>query len=251
MSSNPTQAQRAQAQAGPTEQEKISWIFSDLDQAGLEELKKLLRPIEYDKGEVIFQEGEPAFGLYIICEGRVKLAKRSSKGKRQILKLLGPGELLGEKTMFDQETYTAYAKTLEPTKVYFIERTAFLDFLRRHPEVALKLIEKLARELKAFQNRLLETSYEGSMERLARLLLTVGDNCGVEEDGKLYIGLELSRAELAEMAGISPETAIRTLSRLRERGLIETAGHKIYILDREGLEELAEPFQPVTKENLL
>ena len=223
------------------------WIFSNLGEEGQKELAGLLRPIEYGKDEVIFQEGEPAFGLYIICHGRVKLAKRSTKGKRQILKLLGPGEILGEKTMFDQEVYTAYAKTLEPTKLYFIERRAFLDFLRRYPAVALNLIEKLARELKGFQNRLLEVSYEGSTERLARLLLTVGESCGVPEGDKLYLGLELSRAELAEMAGISTETAIRTLSRLKERGLIEIDHHKIYIRDRAGLEQLVEPFFPSTK----
>lgn len=227
------------------------WIFSVLSEEGQRELASLLRPIEYDKDEVIFQEGEPAFGLYIICRGRVKLAKRSSKGKRQILKLVGPGEFLGEKTMFDQEVYTAFAKTLEPTKLYFIERGAFLDFLLRHPQVAINLIEKLARELKSFQNRLLEISYEGSTERLARLLLKVGEVCGVKEDRRLYLGVELSRAELAEMAGISTETAIRTLSRLRERGLIDLEGHKIYIRDREGLERLAEPSSPLSRENHL
>lgn len=227
------------------------WIFDTLNEEGQRELAELVRPIEYGKDEVIFQEGEPAFGLYIICHGRVKLAKRSTKGKKQILKLLGPGEVLGEKTMFDQEVYTAYAKTLEPTKLYFIERAAFLDFLRRHSVVALNLIEKLARELKGFQSRLLEVSYEGSIERLARLLLTVVESCGVPEGDRLYLGLELSRAELAEMAGISTETAIRTLSRLKERGLIEIEGHKIYIRDREGLEQLVEPFFPAPKENLL
>jgi len=216
------------------------WIFSSLSEEGQKELGRLLRPIDYDKDEVIFQEGEPAFGLYVICRGRVKLTKRSSKGKRQILKLVGPGEILGEKTMFDQEVYTAFAKTLEPTRLYFIERNAFIDFLYRHPQVAINLIEKLARELKSFQNRLIEISYEGSTERLARLLLKVGEVCGVEEDQRLYLGVELSRAELAEMAGVSTETAIRVLSRLRERGLIELEGHKIYIRDREGLERLAE-----------
>lgn len=227
------------------------WVFSALSEEGQRELAGLLRPIEYDKDEVIFQEGEPAFGLYIICRGRVKLTKRSSKGKRQILKLVGPGEFLGEKTMFDQEVYTAFAKTLEPTKLYFVERGAFLDFLLRHPQVAINLIEKLARELKSFQSRLLEISYEGSTERLARLLLKVGEVCGVKEDRRFYLGVELSRAELAEMAGISTETAIRTLSRLREGGLVELEGHKIYIRDREGLERLAQPSSALTRENRL
>jgi len=228
-----------------------SWIFVGLNAEGHEELARLVRRIEYSKDEVIFQEGEPAFGFYLICHGRVKLAKRSSKGKRQILKLLGPGEILGEKTMFDQEVYTAYAKTISPTSLYFIERVAFLDFLSRYPNVALNLIEKLSRELKGFQQRLLEVSYGGSIGRLARLLLTVGESCGVPERERVYLGLELSRAELAEMAGISTETAIRTLSRLRERGLIEIEGHKIYLRNREGLEKLAEPSFPATRENLL
>lgn len=228
-----------------------SWLFSDLGEEGQRELEKVVKSIEYEKGEIIFQEGEPAFGLYIICEGRVKLAKRSSKGKRQILKLLGPGEILGEKTMFDQETYTAYAKTLERTRVKFIERETFLSFLNKHPSVALKLIEKLSRELKGFQNKLIEASYEGSTARLARLLLMVGQECGVEEQEGLYIGVELSRAELAEMAGISTETAIRTLSRLKDRRLIALDGHKIYLLDMEGLEKLTEPFLSTLKENLL
>lgn len=227
------------------------WIFADLSAEGREELAGLIRRIEYGKDEVVFQEGEPAFGLYFICQGRVKLAKRSSKGKRQILKLLSPGEILGEKTMFDREVYTAYAKTLGPASLFFIERRACLGFLHRHPKVALKLIEKLSRELKGFQQRLLEVSYGGSIERLARLLLTVGESCGVPEGDRLYLGLELSRAELAEMAGISTETAIRTLARLKEHGLIGIKGHKIYIRDREGLGKLGEPLFPSTRENLL
>jgi CRP/FNR family transcriptional regulator len=230
---------------------ECSWIFAGLDVGGIAEIRAMSRPITYEKGEIIFQEGEPAFGFYIICSGKVKLAKHSLGGKRQILKLLGPGEMLGEKTMFDREVYTAYAKTLEKTKVNFLEREAFIDFLRRYPSVSFKIIEKLSRELKGFQSKLIETSYEGSAERLARLLLLMSEDYGMEEDGGLYIGVDLSRTELAEMAGISPETAIRTLSRMKERGIIALKGHKIYILDKESLSEIAEPFQVALRENLL
>jgi len=230
---------------------ECSWIFKDLSEEELAELEKMMRFLEYDKDETIFQEGERAFGFYIICSGKVKLAKRSMSGKTQILKLLGPGEILGEKTMFDRETYTAFAKTLEKTRLHFIERENFLHFLNKHPVVALKIIEKLSRELKGFQSKLMETSYESSMERLARLLLLMSKEYGTEEEDGLYIGVELSRAELAELAGISTETAIRTLSRFKERGLIELKGHKIYILNKEGLSKLAEPFLVTLRENLL
>jgi len=228
-----------------------SWLFSDLDEEAQEKLRRMSRPLHYPKGEVIFEEGEPAFGFYIICRGKVKLAKHSLTGKKQILKLLGPGEILGEKTLFDREVYTAYAETIEETTLHFLEREPFIAFLKEHPEVALRFIEKLSRELKAFQDKLMETSYEGSTKRLARLLLLLGKQYGTQGEKGLDIGVELSRQELAELAGISTETAIRILSRLKDRGLIALEGPKIYILDREGLGELAEPFLITLKENLL
>ena len=82
---------------------ECSWLFSGLGSETLEAIREMSRSLQYPKGEVVFQEGEPAFGLYIICKGKVKLAKHSLRGKKQILKLLGPGELLGEKTLFDRE----------------------------------------------------------------------------------------------------------------------------------------------------
>ena len=230
---------------------ECSWLFSGLGSETLETIRQMSRSLQYPKGEVIFQEGEPAFGLYIICKGKVKLAKHSLRGKKQILKLLGPGEVLGEKTLFDREVYTAYAETLEETTLHFIEREPFIAFLRGHPEVALKFIEKLARELKAFQDKLMEASYEGSLERLARLLLLMGKQYGVQTEKGLDIGMELSRQELAELSGVATETAIRMLSRLKDRGLIALEGSKIYIVDREGLSKLAEPFLVALKENLL
>jgi CRP/FNR family transcriptional regulator len=230
---------------------ECSWLFASLSKSALEQIHNMTRQFQYPKGEIIFQEGEPAFGLYIICSGKVKLAKHSLKGKKQILKLLGPGEILGEKTMFDREIYTAYAETLEETKLHFIEREPLLDFLRTHPEVSMRFIEKLSREIKAFQDKLMETSYVGSLERLARLLLLMGKEYGVQSEKGLDIGVELSRQEIAEMAGISTETAIRMLSRLKERGLVALEGPKIYILDKDELGGLAEPFLIALKENLL
>lgn len=229
---------------------ECSWIFSELEEKGKAVLRAMAKTITYAKGELIFQEAEPAFGFYVICEGKVKLAKHSPHGKKQILKLLGPCELLGEKTMFDHEVYTAYAQTLERTRVNFFQREQFLEFLKHHTEVALKVIEKLSREIKGFQDKLMETSYEGSQERLARLLLLMAKEYGIPESKGTYIGIELSRQELAELAGISTETAIRMLSRFKERGFIELEGHKIYIVNEASLSALAE-VQISPKENLL
>ncbi len=215
-------------------------IFSDLKEKDLEKLRESTRKIKYGQGEIIFQEGAPAFGFYLIFEGMVKLVKRSMRAKSQILKIAGPGEILGETTLFDKGSHNAYAKTLEPVVVGFIERGDFFYFLERHPKTIFRLYERLSEELKAFQNKLAERSYSSSKERLARLILYLGKS-----------GVELSRAELAEMAGVSSKTAIRTLSELESRGIIAIESRKIKILREDYLLKIMEPFPVDLHANLI
>lgn len=215
-------------------------IFSDLKEKDLEKLREGVRKIQYGPGEIIFQEGAPAFGFYLIFEGMVKLVKRSMRAKSQILKIVGPGEILGETTLFDKGSHNAYAKTLDPVVVGFIERGDFFYFLERHPKTIFRLYERLSAELKAFQNKLAERSYSSSKERLARLILHLGKS-----------GVELSRAELAEMAGVSSKTAIRTLSELENRGIIAIESRKIRILREDYLQKIMEPFSVDLNANLI
>jgi len=161
----------------------------------------------------------------------VQLVKRSAKGKSQILKIVGPGGLLGETTLFDKGVHNAYAKTLVPSTVGFIERGDFFYFLEHNTKVIFRFFERLSLEVKAFQNKLAERSYASSKERLARLILALGRS-----------GIELSRSELAEMAGVSSKTAIRTLGELESRGIISLDNRKINVLKEEYLRRLMEPF---------
>jgi|GEM_PF-6970563 len=158
-------------------------IFADLSEPARQELISLLRPLEFESGGMIFREGMLSFGLYILCRGKVKLAKHTRGGHSQILKLLGPGEILGEKTLFDQETYTCYAKALEPSRLMFIPREEFLPFLRRHPSVALHLIERLSHENKVFGDRLVEITSRSARERVARALVELAAAFGEETAG--------------------------------------------------------------------
>jgi len=205
-------------------------IFSDLKAKELEKLRDSVRIINCGRGEIIFHEGAPAFGFYLVFKGMVKLVKRSMRAKSQILKIVGPGEILGETTLFDKGSHNAYAKTLDTVTVGFLERGDFFYFLERHPKTVFRMYEKLSEELKAFQNKLAERSYSSSKERLARLILHLGMS-----------GVELSRAELAEMAGVSSKTAIRTLSELEGRGIISIDGRKINILREDYLQKMIEP----------
>lgn len=231
--------------------EYCSWIFSGLNDQEFSQFTQLVKHVQYESGETIFQEGALAFGLHIVCRGKVKVTGKAPCGKRQILKILGAGEVLGEEALFSEGSYSAFARTLEPSTLAFVPKESFLEFTAAHPSVTLNLVEKLSRELVAFQGKLVEVAYESSEERLARLLVAMGERFGREEGRELDIGLNLSRAELAELAGIAPETAIRTLSRLREQGLLQLEGHQINILDLDGLKRLARPLLVEVRENLL
>jgi CRP-like cAMP-binding protein len=215
------------------------------------ELASLMRPLELDAGELVFYEGLPAYGLYILCEGKIKVAKRLKGGRSQILKLLAPGEVLGEKTLFDQETYTCYAKALEPSRLMFIPREDFLAFMRKYPDVAFRLIEKLSRELKAFGDKLVEISAYSAKERMARVLLELAQAFGRETSEGLDIGVELPRAEIAEMAGVTTETAVRILSEFKDQGILALPGRRIVILKPEELRSMAHPFRTFLRENLI
>ncbi len=234
-------------------EQKCSQILSDLSKDKLENLRRMMKPIDYRKGETLFQEGAAAYGLYMVCKGIVKLVKYSMEGKEQILKLIGPGEILGEKTMLDGSVYTAFAQSLTDTHTKFIDRATFMTFLKSNPQVSLKIMEKLSRELKGFQTKLLEVSYTSSSSRLARLLLELGRKFGHENgDGKTVIDKTgLRRSDFAGMIGISTETAIRTLSEFKKRNLISVNGRKIEILDEKSLEDMTEPSLVELAENLI
>jgi CRP/FNR family transcriptional regulator len=230
-----------------------SLLLTGLNAAGLVAWEKIVRPLRslsYDKGETIFHEGMPAVGVYIVCSGIVKVMKRTSSGKSQILKLVGSGELLGEESLFGEGIYDSYGQALAPSEVKLIERRLFLDFLSKYQQFGLQLTEKLALEVRALQNRLLEASYESCKEKVARLLLRVARSYGQpDESGHLH--LEMPRADLGQMAGISQETVIRTLGHFQERGWLRLDNHRIIITDQVGLQKLVEPYQNGMQENVV
>jgi len=181
-------------------------------------------------------------GVYIVCEGKVKLLKRAPDGREILLKLLGPQEILGEESLIEDRVYEVSAKALEPTRVCFVERKDFRAFIEKNPAVALRLIEKLSREIKGYEARLLETAYAHAEARIAHLLLLVAKKFGTASpQGGRYVGVELSRKDLAEMAGVSLRAAIQTLGQLRQKKLISFRDHRIFLLNEEGLRALVGP----------
>ena len=219
-------------------------LFKDLSEEALDELAALMRPISYRAGDLIFQEGGPSIGLYVISEGLVQFGKLSGRrNRRRILKILGPGDIFGEEALFEPEVCACpgYARALTDTSLAFVQRDVFLAFMERHPSVARHFCEWLTRELKIFECKLVELAYEPLEQNLLRLLLILMERFGVRDDQGICINIELTRQHLAEMLGVHLDSVIHELSRLRDQGLLTFKKHYMVIVDAERLRELAQP----------
>lgn len=222
----------------PYKQERI---FCNLPPAAVEDLDRLTSRASYPKGAVLFLEGQAARGIFILCAGRAKLATSSASGKTIILKLAGPGEVLGLSATVSGKPYEVTVETLEPTQANFISREHFLRFLSAHGEVALRVAQQLSSSYHSAYQEIRSLGLSTSAtEKLARLILELARSGGHAGDksGEIRTVLSLTHEEISQMIGSSRETVTRAFASLRRAKLIEVRGATLVIRDRSGLEEL-------------
>jgi CRP-like cAMP-binding protein len=189
------------------------------------------------KGESIFEEGEMTNGIYCIKDGVCKLSKLSSNGKDQIVKLVKPGELLGQRSMISEEPANLSAVALEDMEVCFIPKTEIMQFFTQNNNFSMNVMKTICGDLKDADQNMVTMAQKSVKERLAETLLYLEDTFGTDIDGSLR--LQLSREELAGMIGTATESCIRLLSELNKNGLIELVGKKIKIIDKSKLQRLS------------
>lgn len=218
-------------------------FFTHLDEEGLASLEKVMIPIRYKEEDLIFQEGAYASGIYLVCQGLVKYGTYVEGGRRRhIVKLVGAGEIFGEEELFlkDYSSRLGYAKALTDTEVVFMERRAFSELLEREPSLFPDLCEKFVREIILLEYKLTCSACKSVEGNIASLLLALASKYGVRNKKGLEIDLELRRATLMEILGISRESLMRVLSKLTERGIIFSRDRRITVLDENWLKVLAE-----------
>jgi len=209
-----------------------SSTFSSLNDDELGELADLAVNYSFMPNEFIFWDGDAPDWLYMVEEGKVKVIKHSSLGKEFIIAFFGPGEMFGEVAVFENKPYPASAQAVVETRVLGIQRDKFLSFLAHRPQVALRIINVLGGRLRDAQSRLRDLAGERVEQRLASTLLMLS--------AKLGPTLPFTRQELADMAGTTIETAIRTLSQMKDRAIIRTVRGKVIILNETKLRLLSE-----------
>ena len=188
------------------------------------------------KGEPIFEEGEVTNGIYCIKDGVCKLSKLSDNGKDQIVKLVKPGELLGQRSMISDEPANLSAVALEDMEVCFIPRSEVMQFFTQNNQFSMNVMRTICDDLKGADDHMVNMAQKTVRQRLAETLIYLEDTFGKNEDGTLHI--QLSREELAGMIGTATESCIRLLSELNKSKNIELIGKKNKLLDKNKLKRL-------------
>jgi CRP/FNR family transcriptional regulator len=219
--------------------QRAKTIVCDLADAELATFQRLKQSLRYDGQQTVFYEGHPCLGMYLLCSGKVKLTRSSARGQRQIVRIAEGGDLLEKHVFRDGALHEVTCETLESCHVCFIDRQAYLELVRRNSELAIRLIQLLSSELGIRMDQRDLFAFRSGRERLAALLLELGTRFGEKAGKGTLIGIKLKREELADMAGIAVETAIRLLSAFREEGLIGIDRRSITLLSRDRLARIA------------
>ncbi|MBV1924393.1 MAG: Crp/Fnr family transcriptional regulator [Flavobacteriaceae bacterium] len=204
----------------------------------LEQISKNKTSLSFQKGELIFDEGEYLKGVYCVRHGISKLTKLSSNGKDQIIKFVSNGEVLGQRSTIANEPTNLKAIALNDMEVCFIPKNYFLENIKKNPRFSMEMLQDLAHELKEADDVIVNMSQKPVKQRIAETILHLENSFGLDEEGFLLI--RLSREDISNIVGTATESCIRLLSTLKKEGLISTSGKRIMITDKETLQQVAE-----------
>jgi CRP/FNR family cyclic AMP-dependent transcriptional regulator len=217
-------------------------LFSELSSATLQALETVKLPtVIYPAGAMLFGEGRPARGAFVVSRGRVKLSFCAEGGKTLILRVAEAGQMLGTGAALSGRPYEATAETLETSEISFMRQSDLLRLMRVHNDFALYMAKQLSEEYNStcHEMRSLLLSHSAA-ERLARVLLgwlDKSDDPGVPE----HFRLTLTHDEIAQMIGTSRETVTRLFAEFRKKQFIQRHGSTLVVRNRGALESLVPP----------
>jgi len=211
-------------------------IFNGLPDDQIKAIKRIALEKQVNRGEILFSEGDEGRGFYVVVGGRIKVFKVSPEGKEQILHILGPGQPFGEVSVFAGQKFPANAQALDKGRVLFFPRAAVVDLIESNPSLALNMLAVMSKKLRQFAVQIENLSLKEMPARLASYLIYLAQ----EQQSDQAVTLKISKGQLASILGTIPETLSRVFAKLSGQDLIRVDGKTITLLDRSGLEELAD-----------
>ena len=210
-------------------------LFAGLTETELRALAARVTRRRFQRGELLFGEGDPCTGLFLVASGRIRIFKLSPAGREHVLAIEGPGGSFAELPVFDGGDYPASASAMEDAEVLFVSRRDFQNFCREHPDVALKVIAVVGSRLRRLVGIIEELSFTTVRQRLIAALVRLAESTGTASKEGVRIELAKSHQDLAAELGTVRELVSRNLSRLSAEGLLEVDGRRIIVKDLAGL----------------
>lgn len=202
--------------------------FASLGTATQAALAAAMQDVRVRSGQFLIYEGDQEYGLFVVLEGRIRLARTATDGREQVVAVAGPGELFNVVPLVDAGPAPATARAMAPSRCLHLPTSALLPLLAEHTDLALVLLRDLASQVRDLAVLLEDLAFRTVRERLARILLAEAT------DGTA----DLTHQELAARAGTIREIAGRTLRQLADEGLIELARGHVIVLDVAGLRRI-------------
>ena len=215
-------------------------IFSGLTEGELAFLLQRAIPRRYAAGEIVFGEGEPCLGMYVVESGHIRIFKSSSGGREHVLSVDGPGSSVAELPVFDGGSYPASAAAVDDATLLFVSKQDFHALCLAHPEVTLKVLRVVGARLRRLVGIIEELSFTTVRHRLASFLLRLAQKEGKRAEEGIQVALPASNQELASQIGTVRELVSRNLSRLQAEGMVQLDGRHVLILDLKALEEASQ-----------
>lgn len=204
---------------------------ADLPDPTIDSLAAIAVSLRRPAGTLIQLEGDPADAMYIVAQGRVKIARVATSGREQVLHILTPGQHFNAVAVFDGGPCPANAEALTDVLLLALPRDAMQRVVEQHPPLALALLREFTGRLRHLVNLVEDLALHTVQARLAGLLLSQAE---AAERGEAVSSL--TQAEMAAHLGTVREMVGRTLKNFESLGLIQIERGVITLLDREGLE---------------
>ncbi|MEP6853871.1 MAG: Crp/Fnr family transcriptional regulator [Pedococcus sp.] len=208
-------------------------LFAALDEEASSTLMQSMTQTRLERGDVLFSEGDQGDRLYVIREGKVKLGRRSSDGRENLLAILGPGEMFGELSLFDPGPRTATATAVAETQLIELGHDELKSFLSGRPAVASSMLAALARRLRRTNESLADLVFTDVPGRVAKALLDLSNRFGRPAEDGILVAHDLTQEEIAQLVGASRETVNKALADFASRGWIKLEARAVVLMDVE------------------
>ena len=215
-------------------------LFNTLSKSELHKVSQEKSDNFYKKGDNVFVEGTRGHGLYCVYQGKVKIHKLGAEAKEQIVRFAKEGDVIGYRSLLSNEPYYATATTLEDSVLCYLTKKTFLEMLENNKNLSYNVIQMLTQNLKESEKKIINLKQKPVIQRICESLLILKEKFGLTDDG--FLSVRLSRREIGDLAGVTTETTIRTLSELNKKGIIHLKGKTIQLVDMNKLIQTANIF---------